>query len=139
MAPDQSPSHLDLTVLAAALRGQTDDLSLYAGFLLNVLSAALPPELVEVAYEGRWRAKMAGREPAVLSAAVTLGDYRYELARPALARPAAARIRHTSGGVVMSTRTVGIDDWSVELAAGLAGLASTNATAAAALHRLTAS
>lgn len=138
MAPDDLPSHLDLEVLAAALRGQSDDLSLYAGFLLNVLSAALPPELVEIVREGRLRAKLAGREPAVLSAAVTLGDHRYELTRPGPGKPATARIQHTSGGVVLSTRTVGVDDWSAALAADLARLAGTNAAAAAALERFTA-
>jgi hypothetical protein len=131
-------SHLDLELLAAQLRRHSDDLSLYAGFLLNVLSAALPPELIEVQREGRWKAKLAGRDPAVLSVAVRIGDHRYELTRPEPARPATAMIRHESGGVVLSTRTVGIDEWSRGLATDLAGLARTNAAAAAVLQRLTA-
>ena len=138
MSPDGPKSHLDLEVLAAALRGHSDDLSMYAGFLLNTLSAALPAELVEVEREGRWKAKLAGRDPAVLTVAVRLGDHRYELSRTELAKPATARIRHESGGVVLSTRTVGIEEWSRELAVDLAGLARTNAAAAAALQRLTA-
>jgi hypothetical protein len=137
MGQDGPSSYLDLEVLAAALRGYRDDLSLYAGFLLNALSGALPAELVEVRREGRLRARLGGREPAVLGVSVLLGDRRYELARAALGSPATARVRHESGGVVLSTRTCGIDEWSGALAADLARLAEHNAAAAAALRRLT--
>ena len=41
-------SQWDLEVLAASLRRESDDLSLYAGFLINTLSAALPPHMVAV-------------------------------------------------------------------------------------------
>ena len=91
MTHDGPSSHLDLEVLAATLRGHSDDLSLYAGFLLNVLSAALPAELIEVQREGKWRARLAGREPVVLSVSVLVGDNRYQLARDEIGRPASAR------------------------------------------------
>jgi hypothetical protein len=139
MTQDGPSSHLDLELLAAALRGHSADLSLYAGFLLNVLSAALPAELIQVEREGRWRARLARREPAVLSVAVRVGDHAFELARADVGQPASARIRHESGGVTLSTRTVGIDEWSRALAGDLAVLARSNAAAAAALQRLTAS
>jgi hypothetical protein len=131
-------SHWDLEVLAAQLRQHGSDLSLYAGFLLNVLSAALPPELVEVRREGKLRARLGGREPAVLTVSVLLGDHRYELSRPAVGKPATALIRHESGGVVMSNRPATVDEWARGLATGLAGVAEHNAAAAAALQRLTA-
>ena len=129
--------YLDLELLAAELRRHSDDLTLYAGFLLNVLSAALPPELVEVRREGKWKARLAGRPPAVLGVSLRLGDHRYDLVREEFARPATALIRHESGGVVLSTRTVGVDEWSRALAGALAQLARTNAAAADALRRLT--
>jgi hypothetical protein len=131
-------SHLDLELLAAQLRRHSDDLSLYSGFLLNVLSAALPPELVQVTREGRWKARLAGREPAVLGISVTIGQHRYDLERAGVGAHPTARIRHESGGVVLSTRTVSADEWSHALAAALAGVAGSNAAAAAALQRLTA-
>jgi hypothetical protein len=137
MLMSEPGSHLDLEMLAAQLRRHSDDLSMYAGFLLNVLSAALPPELVEVTREGKWKAKLAGREPAVLAVAVTIGDRRYELERSGVGAHPAAKIRHQSGGVVLSTKTVSADEWSHALAAALAGIADTNAAAAAALQRLT--
>jgi hypothetical protein len=130
-------SHWDLEVLAAQLRQRGSDLSLYAGFLLNVLSAALPAELVEVRHEGRWKARFAGREPAVLAVSVLLGDHRYELSRPEVGRPATALVRHESGGVVLSSRPATVDEWARGLAAGLARIAEHNAAAAAALQRLT--
>jgi|SRR2546421_4574192 len=130
--------HLDLELLAAQLRRHSDDLSLYSGFLLNVLSAALPPELVRVTREGKWKARLAGREPAVLGIAVTIGDQRYELSREGVGAAPMAKIRHESGGVVLSTRTVSLDDWSRVLARELGKVARSNAAAADALQRLTA-
>jgi hypothetical protein len=131
-------SNLDLELLAAQLRKHSEDLSLYSGFLLNVLSAALPPELVAVRREGRWKARFAGREPAVLGISVTIGNHRYELDRHGVGGHPVARICHESGGVVMSTKTVHADEWSRALAADLITIAGHNAAAAAALQRLTA-
>ena len=131
-------SHLDLELLAAELRRQSADLTLYAGLLLNVLSAALPSDMVDVRREGRWAARLAGREPAVLGVSVRLGDHRYSLERQQIAAPAVAHIRHESGGIVLSTRTVSLDEWSRAVAAELIGLARVNAAAAIALQRLTA-
>ncbi len=136
--PGGPQSHLDLELLAAELRRQTADLSMYAGFLLNVLSAALPPELVRVRREGRLKARLSGREPAVLGVSVSLGNHRYELDRDGVAGRPVAKICHESGGVVMSTRAVSPDEWSRGLAADLITVADSNAAAAAALARLTA-
>jgi hypothetical protein len=130
-------SNLDLELLAAHLRRHADDLSLYAGMLLNVLSAALPPDLVRVRREGRWKARLAGREPAVLGVSVTVGDQRYELDRADVGARPVTRICHESGGVVMSTKSVSADEWSRSLAAALAKAAGTNASAVEALRKLT--
>lgn len=135
---DQPSSYFDLEMLAAALRKHSDDLSLYASFLLNVLSSALPGEIVTVRREGKIKARLAGRsEPAVLAVSINLGNQLYDLERAEFGRPLTARIRHASGGVVMSTRTVSIDEWSREMAAELSQLAAHNAAAAAVLARLT--
>jgi hypothetical protein len=129
-------SNLDLELLAAQLRRHTDDLSLYSGMLLNVLSATLPPELVRVRREGKLKARLGGREPAVLGVSVSVGDHRYELDRSAVGAPAVTRICHESGGIVMSTKQVGADEWSRSLAAALATVAGGNAAAVAALQKL---
>ena len=130
-------SNLDLELLAAQLRRHTDDLSLYSGMLLNVLSATLPAELVRVRREGKLKARLNGREPALLGVSVSVGDHRFELERAGVGSPAVTRICHESGGVVMSTKQVGADEWSRTLAAALAKAAGGNAAAAAALQRLT--
>jgi hypothetical protein len=129
-------SNLDLELLAAQLRRHTDDLSLYSGMLLNVLSATLPSELVRVRREGKFKARLAGREPAVLAVSVSVGDHRYELERAGVGAPAVTRVCHESGGVVMSTKQVGADEWSRSLAAALATVAGGNAAAVAALQKL---
>jgi hypothetical protein len=135
---DQPSSYFDLEMLAAALRKHSDDLSLYASFLLNVLSAALPGEIVTVRREGKIKARLAGRsEPAVLAVSINLGNQLYDLERTEFGRPLTARIRHASGGVVMSTRSVSIDEWSQAMAVDLSQLAAHNAAAAAVLSRLT--
>ena len=131
-------SHLDLELLAAQLRRHNDDLSLYAGFLLNVLSGALPGELVAVRKESKWKARLGGREPGVLAISVTLGNHRYELERAGVGALPVAKICHESGGVVLSTRTVGADEWSRALATSLMQTVGSNSAAVAALQRLTA-
>jgi hypothetical protein len=135
---EQPSSYFDLEMLAAALRKHSEDLSLYASFLLNVLSSALPGEIVTVRREGKIKARFAGRsEPAVLAVEINLGDQRYDLVRTEYGKPLTASIRHAPGGVVMSTRVVTIDEWSRAMAAELAQFATSNAAAAAVLARLT--
>ncbi|HEU0239074.1 MAG TPA: hypothetical protein VFR11_07300 [Micromonosporaceae bacterium] len=131
-------SYFDLEMLAAQLRKHSDDLSMYAGFLLNVLSAALPGEIVTVEREGKLRARLAGRsEPAVLSVTIQLGDRRYDLSRSEFGKPLTATIKHASGGVVMSSKSVTVDEWSRAMAGELGAVAESNASAAAVLQRLT--
>lgn len=135
--PDAPRSNLDLELLSAELRRHSDDLTLYAGLMLGVLSA-LPAHLVQVRREGKLKARLAGREPAVLGVSVLLGNHRYELDRADFSAHPVARVIHESGGVAMSTAVVNADDWSRQLAADLLAVAADNATAVAALHRLTA-
>jgi hypothetical protein len=130
-------SNLDLELLAAQLRRHTDDLSLYGGMLLTVLSAALPAELVRVRREGKLKARLAGRDPAVLAVAVSLGNLRFELDRAEFTARPVTRIGHQSGGVVMSSRSVPPEQWCRSLAAALAEVVGSDAAAVAALQRLT--
>ena len=138
MTQGSPESHLDLELLAAQLRRHSDDLSMYAGFLLNSLSAALPPEMVAVRREGKLKARLAGREPAVLAVSVILGNHRYDLERAEFGARPVARVCHQSGGVVLSTRTVTPDEWSRGLAEALVRTLGSDAAAVAALQRLAA-
>jgi hypothetical protein len=126
----------DLELLAANLRRQSDDLSMYAGFLINSLSAALPGELVSV----QRKAGMFGRvkdDAPVLAVSVLLGAERFTLRRGAVGQRVAATVGHESGGIVLRTDEVTMDVWSRKLAAALAGIADQDAAAAQALSRLT--
>jgi hypothetical protein len=130
-------SHWDLEVLAAGLRRHSGDLSLYAGFLLNTLSSALPPEMVRVERQAGLLTRMRRGEPPVVAVSVLLGGRSFTLRRDRVGATPVATIRHESGGVALRTEAVGIDDWSRQLAAALAGYAERNAAAAEALARFT--
>jgi hypothetical protein len=130
-------SQWDLEVLAASLRRDSDDLSMYAGFLLSTLSGALPAHLVRVERAGGLLTRMRRGDPPVVAVSVLLGDRRFTLRREALGAPASAQIGHESGGVVLRTESVSVEVWSRELAAALARYAQANAAAAQALSQLT--
>jgi hypothetical protein len=66
-----------------------------------------------------------------------LGERTYGLRRPKAGAPVTPTVIHEVAGVVLSTRTVGLDEWSRAVAAGLAELTEANADAAQALSRLT--
>ena len=127
----------DLEVLAAELRRRSDDLSLYAGFLLSTLSSALPPELVDVERKGSVLGRLRGAEAPVVAATVRLGDQGFTLRRERVGAPAMATIRHESGGIALRTETVDLDEWSHRLAAALGAYADRHAGAAEALRRFT--
>jgi hypothetical protein len=126
----------DLAVLAAIVGRQSADLSVYADFLLTSLTGALPPERVTVERErGRFGRVKDGA--AVLAVTLRLGERTYGLRRPKLGAPVTPTVIHEVAGVVLSTKTVGLDEWSRAVAAGLGELTEANADAAQALARLT--
>jgi hypothetical protein len=126
-----------LELVAARLRRCTDDLSLYGGMLLAVLTVALPPHLIEVRREGRLKARLGGREPAVLGLTVTLDGRRFELEREGVGARPVTVIRHESRGVVLSSETVSADEWCRALTAELVRAAGADAAAVRALERFT--
>lgn len=126
----------DMELLAASLRRQADDLSMYAGFLLNSLSAALPAELVQVERKAGLFGRVKDDAP-VLAVSVLLGDQRFTLRRGGVGQRVAATVGHVSGGIVLRTDEVGMETWSQKLAVALARFAERDAAAAQALARLT--
>ncbi len=127
----------DLEVLATELRRHSEDLSLYAGFLLNTLSSALPAALVDVERRAGLLQRLRGAEAPVVAATVRLGDQSFILRRPRVGAPAAATVRHESGGIVLRTEAVDLDEWSHRLAAALGEYADDHAEAAETLRRFT--
>lgn len=130
-------SHWDLETLAAGLRRDTEDLSLYAGFLLTTLAQALPPDVVRVERAGGVLRRLRGGERPVTTVSVLLGDQRFTLRRPDVGGPPQAAVEHFSAGVVLATDRTDLRDWSHRLATALAVYAQQHAGAADALARLT--
>jgi len=126
----------DVAMLAAALRRDADDLSLYAGFLLNTLSQALPAELVTIDRERSLRDRMQGNEGRVTGVHVRLGDVLFSLRRSRVGAAAAATVSHQVNGIVLSTETVSLDVWSTRLSQELLNRAAADSTAAASLAQL---
>jgi len=124
----------EVSVLAAVVGRQTLDLNVYAAFLLDTLSDALPAEYVTV---DRARSMFRRRDAPVVAVSVSLGEQRFTLRRAsATARPEPS-VGHEVGGIVLKSEPVGLDEWTRRLAAALAGLAAGNADSAAALARIT--
>ena len=124
----------DVSVLAAVVGRQVLDLNVYAGFLLNTLSGALPPEHVTVE---RARSLLRRRDAPVVAVSVSLGEQRFTLRRASpTARPEPV-IAHQVGGIVLKSEPVPLDDWTQRLAAALADQAARDADSAAALARIT--
>jgi len=126
----------DVAALAAALRRDAEDLSLYAGFLLNTLSQALPAELVAIDRERSLRDRMHGNDGRVTGVHVRLGDVLFNLRRPRVGATAAASISHQVNGIVLSTEIVSMDVWSTRLSQELLRRAAADSTAAASLAQL---
>ncbi len=127
----------NVNLLAAVVSRQSLDLNVYAGFLLNSLSDALPPGYVEVQRRKSMLGRLRGGEAPVVEVSVRLGEQRFTLRRPDERAPATATIGHEVGGIVLRTEPVELTEWSRRLAVALADLARRNEAAAAALARMT--
>ena len=126
----------DVAKLAAALRSDADDLSLYAGFLLNTLSQALPAELIDIDRERSMRDRMQGKEGRVTGVHVRLGDSLFSLRRARVGAPAAASVGHQVNGIVLATQVLSLDVWSTRLSRELLARATIDSAAASSLAEL---
>ena len=131
-----SESLPDLSTLAAIVNRQSSDLSLYADFLTTSLAGALPPEQLVVERK-RGRFGKVRDDAPVLSVRLRLGENAYSLSRPNENAVPTAGIVHEVGGIVLSTRTVDLGEWSTQVAAALRELSERNEAAATALSRIT--
>jgi hypothetical protein len=129
-----SRAHDGLGVLAAVVARQTLDLNVYAAFLLETLSGALPAEYVTVQRMGsRWRR----RDAPVVAVSVSLGEQRFTLRRASPTSRPEPSVSHVVGGISLKSDHVPLSEWAQRLAAALAEQAGRDADAAAALARIT--
>lgn len=125
-----------LEAVAAGLRRDSSDLALYGGFLLNTLTEALPPEMVQAERRRSAGDRLHGRPGELTAVQVDLGDHRFRLERAAVGVRPHATVSHASGGITMNTEAVGLDEWAQRLAAALVEQAGADAAAADAAARL---
>ncbi|MFJ7306100.1 hypothetical protein [Streptomyces sp. NPDC099088] len=123
----------DIELLAAALRRDSADLTLYARVLAETLTDSLPPGTVRVERTRTLADRLAGREGTVGAVDIALGEQRLSLQTHAGA--ATGEIRHEVRGIVLSRRPVTLEEWTDALARALAEAAASNARAREAVER----
>jgi hypothetical protein len=125
----------DVQLLAASLRTDRTDVASYARVLTGALHDALPPGMVEVDRRRGLADRMAGREGRAV-AVVVYGEGRQLALREGPRGAVEAEVRQVVRDVVISRRTVTIEQWLQALAEDLTRVAARDAAARAALERL---
>jgi hypothetical protein len=125
----------DVHLLAASLRTDRADVASYARVLTGALHDALPPGMVEVDRRRGLSDRMAGREGRAV-AVVVHGEGRQLALREGPHGAVEAEVRQIVRDVVISRRTVTVEQWLQALAEDLTKVAARDAAARAALERL---
>ena len=126
MAASDEP---DLDLLAASLRADASDLRAFTEALASKLELALPGGVRVY----RWRRRPFGPKQ-VRKITVDAGDQRLELrADEGTVETVAAQL---SGGIVLKTETLGVEEWLRRLSAALAAEAQRSQITRQALERL---
>ncbi|WP_405427420.1 hypothetical protein [Streptomyces erythrochromogenes] len=133
MADMADMAETDVELLAAALRRDAADLTLYAQVLSAGLAESLPAGAVRIRRRRSLTERVAGREGSVVELDVALGEQRLAL-RLDRGR-VVGEVLHEVRGIVLSRREVELDEWVGALARSLARTAASNARAREALER----
>lgn len=122
-------------MVAAALRADTSDLNLLGQALSSKLETLLPAGMVEVRREKSLSNRFSKREGKVIALTIRTNNQVLELNqdKPGHINP---QISQSVKGVVISRRSVELDDWLLALASELTALAASNANARNALINL---
>jgi hypothetical protein len=125
---------MDLHLVAAALRSDAPDIASFARVLTATLGDALPEGMVEVDRDRSLGDRLAGRPGTPVAVRVHGTDRELEL-RSGRSGPV-GEVRQVVRGVVLSRRTVPLEEWVGALAAELTALADRSAAAREALGRM---
>jgi hypothetical protein len=125
----------DVHLLAATLRADRTDVESYARVLGGALADTLPAGMVEVEYRRGLADRMGGRRGRPVAVLLHGEDRDLEL-REGPRGGVEAQVRQIVRGIVISRRTVTVDEWLQALAEDLTRTAAKNAAARAALDRL---
>jgi hypothetical protein len=124
----------DMHVMIAALRADRSDVESYTRVLTSTLGDALPDGMVEVEYRRSMGDRVSGRPGQAVAVRVHGQERQLELRQGK--RGVDAEVRTVVRDVVISRRTIGIDEWLTLLAEELSKLAERDAAAREALSRL---
>ncbi|HVW43709.1 MAG TPA: hypothetical protein VHC18_20405 [Amycolatopsis sp.] len=124
----------DMHLVIATLRADRSDVESYTRVLTHTLGDALPEGMVEIDHRRSMADRMAGRPGRPVAVRVHGHDRDLELREGK--RGVDAEVRTVVRDVVISRKSIGIDEWLSLLADELGKLAERDATARAALARL---
>ncbi|MDH6132167.1 hypothetical protein P3T37_001552 [Kitasatospora sp. MAA4] len=131
-APEEPADSIDL--IAAALRRDASDLEVYAQVLTGSLAEALPTDAVAVERKRSMADRVSGRPGRIEKLEVDMDERRLILSLTH-GRPV-CEICTVVRGVVLSRKSIPLDEWTRELAAAVTARAKSDAKARAALERL---
>jgi hypothetical protein len=121
-------------MMIAALRADRSDVESYTRVLTNTLGDALPDGMVEVEYRRSMSDRVSGKPGQAVAVRVHGRERQLELRQGK--RGVDAEVRTVVRDVVISRKTIGIDEWLRLLAEELEKLAERDAAAREALARL---
>ncbi|HEY2765952.1 MAG TPA: hypothetical protein VGJ13_18375 [Pseudonocardiaceae bacterium] len=125
----------DVQLLAAMLRADRADVTSYARVLSGALADALPPGMVELDHHRTMGDRVAGRPGRAVRLVVHGANRDLELREDRNGR-IDAELRQVVRGVVISRRSVGVDEWLQALAEDITQVAARDTAAREALQRL---
>jgi len=128
------PDSVDLVASALTASADSSDVAMFVRVFTRSFADALPEDMVEVDSDRSLSDRLAGRPGTPTAVRITFPDKRLEL-RATKGWPE-AEVHQVVRGVVLSRRSVPVEEWVRTLAAELTDLAARNAAARAALAAL---
>jgi hypothetical protein len=125
----------DVQLLAAMLRADQAEVASYARVLSGALAAALPPGMVDLGYHRTVGDRLAGRPGRVIRVVVH-GENRDLQLREGRGGQVEAELHQVVRGVVISRRSINVDEWLQALAEDITRAAARDTAARVALERL---
>ncbi len=125
----------DVQLLAAMLRTDRAEVASYARVLSGALAQALPDGMVELGYQRTVGDRLAGR-PGRAVRVVVHGDNRDLELREGRHGQLEAELQQVVRGVVISRRSIGVDEWLHALAEDITRAAARDTAAREVLERL---
>ncbi|MGH3781413.1 MAG: hypothetical protein ACRDRO_12500 [Pseudonocardiaceae bacterium] len=125
----------DVQLLAAMLRADQEQVASYARVLSGALAQALPVGMVEVGYQRSVGDRLAGR-PGRAVRVVVHGENRDLELREGRNGQIEAELQQVVRSVVISRRSISVDEWLQALAQDITRAAARDTAAREALERL---